>query len=366
MKKKLLLGGLLFLVLTSCSSVEKTEDFVSGVKNIRGEVIQPLNTTVFLRTYNKQVFNNLFPSYKQIIQRIHKESDRYNEYSDYSDIYKLNRGGYIQTNDEVIEMLENVLEFSSLTDYKFNPALGPLIDVWTPLFNNSNNNDPSSVEINDALGNIPLTNIEDCFDIDKDAKTIRRLGENITLDLGAYAKGYALGKAYEAFKDDDNPLMIYAGGSSIILKGTKPYANGNWIIDIDNPDNFMTSIAQLYLQGTNYLSTSGDYQRYFINESGIRRHHILNPFTGYPADNYRSITVYADGRADILDALTTALFNCENDEEFLELISKVEERYSINIEFVYVKESVDGLYLGVSEDAEDVIKNPKVEVRVIK
>jgi thiamine biosynthesis lipoprotein len=366
MKKRFWLLSLLSLLLIGCNKVEKTEDFVVGVKNKKGETVQILNTTVFLRTYDTKTFDNLFPTYTSLIQRIHKESDRYNEYTEYSDIFKLNRDGSVSTNAEVIDIIDNVLELSALTDYKFNPSLGPLIDVWSPLFNNSNNTDPSTEDIENALSMIATSNIEDYFDIDRDTNTIAYKDKNLVLDLGAYVKGYALEKAYAAFSENDQPLMIYAGGSSIILKGVKPYANGNWIIDIDNPDNYLSSVAQLYLKGTHTISTSGDYQKYFVNDNGIRRHHILNPLTGYPIDTYRSITVYSNKRADVLDALTTALFNCSNDDEFKVLISKVEAHYDMEIEYIYVKEESGKNYLGVSKGAKDVIKNAKLEVREVE
>ena len=54
------------------------------------------------------------------------------------------------------------------------------------------------------------------------------------------------------------------------------------------------------------ISTSGDYQRYFI-ENGIRYHHLLNPATGFPQDLCRSVTVIAPSAADT-DAFATGIF----------------------------------------------------------
>jgi thiamine biosynthesis lipoprotein len=67
------------------------------------------------------------------------------------------------------------------------------------------------------------------------------------------------------------------------------------------------------------ISTSGDYQRFFIRD-GKRYHHILDPGTGYPAESgVISSTVIAP-EGYLSDGLSTAVFilGAEKGKRFLE------------------------------------------------
>ena len=70
--------------------------------------------------------------------------------------------------------------------------------------------------------------------------------------------------------------------------------------------------------------TSGNTERYFI-VNGKRYGHILNPKTGYPVDECRSVTVLAKSTY-LADALATAVFvmGPEKGLAFLESQSHIE------------------------------------------
>lgn len=56
------------------------------------------------------------------------------------------------------------------------------------------------------------------------------------------------------------------------------------------------------------MSTSGDYERFFIEEqSGQRIHHILNPKTGKSANGVVSVTILGERGVDT-DPLSTTVF----------------------------------------------------------
>ena len=158
---------------------------------------------------------------------------------------------------------------------------------------------PADDEIDQRVGLIDYRRIE----IDNEAGTVFLPDKGMVLGVGGIAKGYALDLAADALKQRGvESFLISAGGQMMIggLKDDRP-----WRVGIRDPrggpDDYF---AYLELTDTS-VSTSGDYERYFIID-GVRYHHILDPRTGRPAQGLRSATVVSVD-ATLADALSTAL-----------------------------------------------------------
>jgi thiamine biosynthesis lipoprotein len=75
------------------------------------------------------------------------------------------------------------------------------------------------------------------------------------------------------------------------------------------------------------IVTSGDYENFF-EEQGTRYSHLLNPFTGYPDSDIRSVTIIAHETA-FGDAIATAVFAMGSSEGFQFLLDEGIEGYII-------------------------------------
>lgn len=139
--------------------------------------------------------------------------------------------------------------------------------------------------------------------VDDDAGTVFLPEAGMLIGLGGIAKGYALDRAAAALRELGFRDFLLLGGGQVYAGGTR--GGRPWRVGIRDPrggpeDYFAT------LQVTNAsVSTSGDYERYFILE-GARYHHILDPRSGMPARGLRSATVVS-ADATLADALSTAL-----------------------------------------------------------
>ncbi|HEY5560949.1 MAG TPA: FAD:protein FMN transferase, partial [Clostridiaceae bacterium] len=114
--------------------------------------------------------------------------------------------------------------------------------------------------------------------------SVKLMKVGMSIDLGGVAKGFTADEVVKVFKKFGvKSAIINLGGSSIYTLGKKP-DNTLWSIGIQHPrkEKNEGNICIVKLD-QDALSTSGDYQRFFIKD-GKRYHHILNPATGYPAD----------------------------------------------------------------------------------
>jgi thiamine biosynthesis lipoprotein len=130
---------------------------------------------------------------------------------------------------------------------------------------------------------------------------------DVKVDLGGYAKGYALDRAAEILRAQGvHNALVNIGGNVMALgdKGGTP-----WRVGIQHPRQ-PWPLATLDLRDGEAIGTSGDYQRYFEFE-GKRYCHLLDPRTGRPADQSQAVTVLVTPRARagaLSDAASKPLF----------------------------------------------------------
>lgn len=199
----------------------------------------------------------------------------------------------------IMPLIERSIELAEQTDNLFNPAIGELINLWQ--FHKHEEPDiapPAAADIEALVARQPLMS-------DLQIDGIKMLSHNptVSLNFGAFAKGYAIDLQIQLLKDMGiNNAIINTGGD---LKAIGSHGDRPWRIAIRHP-RLDTWLAYIDTQGEESIFTSGDYEQSYIHNNQ-RYHHILDPRTGYPAMQTQSVTVLHHD-SGLADAAATALF----------------------------------------------------------
>jgi len=228
------------------------------------------------------------------------------EWADGTYVSEINRNAGIspvKAPDELIKVVAASMLVSGLSNGAFDVSWAALRGVWD--FTSGKNEVPSPEEIKKRL---PFINYRD-IEIDEADRTIFLKKKGMSIGLGGIAKGYAVDMAMKKITDYGIRDAIVKSGGDMRIQGTE---NGRpWEIGIRHPREREKLLAGLKL-GNISISTSGDYERYFVKD-GVLYHHIIDARTGYPARGCRSVTILAPDTMTS-DALSTAVFILGPDE----------------------------------------------------
>jgi thiamine biosynthesis lipoprotein len=199
------------------------------------------------------------------------------------------RGEPFEADAEMVGMLKSATTLANSSDNLFNPAIGHLIRLWGFQSSDITPHRPSPVEIKHWVDANPRMS-----DLRFDGNRISSTNKAVMLDLGGYAKGYALDRAAQILRAQHvKAALVNVGGNIIAIgqPGSRP-----WKVGIHDPRG-EGSIAQIELHDNEAIGTSGDYQRYFMTD-GARHPHIIDPRTGDTIDLVASVTIITAGGDD--------------------------------------------------------------------
>lgn len=353
MKKQILsiiMAGCLLLSMTACSSdkgnMKPAFEQTTADASIETSSPQEYSKTDFVMS---TVLSEKIYGTKDVTQDIKEELDKLEKdqlswREDHSVVSKINadaqKGIKTKLDSDMTSWVEDSLELAKRSNGAFDPTIGRLTRLWN--IEGDNPKVPSKQEIKNTLEDTGYTKIHlekvesqntanTKKNVDKDIKdnTAKNketsedtsqntntnesvssiyIGDKCTLDLGAVGKGIACDVVQDYLKKQKEVGgAVIAVGGSILLYGSK--ADGSdWNVAVQNPrGQDGEAMGVLSLSGTTNVSTSGDYEKYFMQD-GKRYHHILDPSTGYPADSgLISVTIVSDSGL-LSDGLSTACF----------------------------------------------------------
>ena len=218
---------------------------------------------------------------------------------DSSEVSQINKNGKGSVSETTGYLIKRSKEIYDSTNGVFDITIYPIMQAWG--FPTENYRVPGKKELKKLRGLMGADHV--LYDEKKQEVTLNK--EGMKIDLGGIAKGYTSSKVMDIFKENGiSSAVISLGGNVQTLNG-KPDGS-DWRVAVENPADTGSYIGVLSIKDKAVI-TSGGYERYF-KQDGKTYHHIIDPATGYPANNgLTSVTIVSDD-GTLADGLSTSLF----------------------------------------------------------
>jgi thiamine biosynthesis lipoprotein len=233
-----------------------------------------------------------------VMDEMHRIDALMSPYKESSELSRINRDAArkpVEVSAELFELLARSIAFSELSTGAFDityASAGHLYDYRKRIR-------PTDEQLAAAREAIGYRHLQ----LDRATRSVRFARAGVRIDLGGFAKGYAVDNGAAILAQHGvRHAMVAAGGDSRML-GDR--CGRPWTIGVRDPRREGEVVALLPLEDV-AVSTSGDYERYF-DENGERCHHLIDPRTGKSPRAVRSVTVIApDGLTS--EALSKTVF----------------------------------------------------------
>lgn len=307
--KRVCAAVVLCALLCGCAAAPAGEE--GGQKRYEASFLTLFDTVTTMVGYadSQETFTAQAQQIHDELLEYHQLYDIYNDYDGMNNLKTVNDNAGIapvEVDARILDMLEFSRELYEETGGRVNVAMGGVLSLWhdareAGIEDPANAYLPDQDALEEAASHADWSNVV----IDEEAGTVYLADPDMSLDVGAIAKGYAVERVCETAPAG---MLISVGGN---VRATGPKPDGSpWVVGIENPDGG-DFLHTLYVEDSSVV-TSGDYQRYYLVD-GQRYHHIIDPDTLYPATRWRSVSILC-ADSGIADGLSTALFTLSQED----------------------------------------------------
>lgn len=317
-KRKLLIallcGALVCLPLEGCNNKNGASGTDSSVQSEVSEDAGEQNSSDSSQEYTSDVFamdtymtltaygENAQEAVEAGIAEIQRLDDLLSTGKDTSEVAQINANGGGVLSEDTDYLVKRALDIYQSTNGAFDISIYPVMQLWG--FTTGNFAVPSE---SDLAAKLALVDAGKIILSEENGQTSISLPEGMEIDLGGIAKGYTSGRVMDVMKSYGiKSAVINLGGNAHVL-GNKTDGS-QWKVGIQDPED-----ENGYLGGVSVtdkaIITSGGYERYFVDkDTGVKYHHIIDPKTGYSANNGLISVTIVSADSTLADGLSTSLF----------------------------------------------------------
>ena len=288
--------ALLLLTLCACGKPQKYS----------AESYDAFDTVISVTAYcrSSAEFDKLSGQAFARFAELSRKLDIYYEYSGMNNLRTLNLAAGrepVELDGETLALLRFCREVYDITGGKVNVAMGSVLRLWHDARENG------VLPEEDALRQAAEHCDINALVIDEAAGTAYLTDGEMSLDVGAVAKGWAAQRVADELKAGGFGDFVISAGGNVITAGSAEGGRA-WRVGVQSSEENGGIIASLDSRDEAVVTSSGS-QRY-VEIDGVRYHHIIDPQTLAPAKYLRSMTVVHPD-SGMADALSTALFLME-------------------------------------------------------
>ena len=279
-------------------------------------------------TRTQEEFDQVYKDTMALLRGYDQVFDAYHGYDGLNNLYYVNR----HAAEAPVEIPQQLFDLISWCKDQWgknlrstNIAMGAVLSIWHE-YREAGLDDPEHAQLPpvEALQNASAHTDFDQVILDDEKQTVFFADPEITLDIGAVAKGWAADAVVPFLRERMPSFLLSLGGN--VYAGDAPLdGRANWAIGVQDPrpDESGAGGTILDIVDVNNLTvvTSGDYWRYYIVD-GERYHHIIDPETLFPSRKMLSVTIICESSV-LADFLSTTLFVLSY-EDGLALIESME------------------------------------------
>lgn len=226
-------------------------------------------------------------------------------------------GQQVVLSPEVFDALSDSIRVARLSSGAYDPTAEPVLSLWGF---SGGGQVPEPDQLKAAVAKVNFRHIQL-----NQAEHTGSLRSGAKVHLGSLRRGFAMERAAAVLEQGGVTNFVLRAGGDLIVRGSK---GGNpWMVGVQDPRG--AGYFAAFPIENRAVATAGDYEHFFFR-AGVRFHDVVDPRTGVPARQVRSVTVIAH-QGSFAAALSRAIFVLGVDAG-LDLVGRLEGAETIIVD----------------------------------